>query len=358
MLVVLSTGLYALISAAINGQPSTKHFDGWVAILASSTSSAARHDQVHLEAEAVEPGAPGEHPALVYSVAVCGNEPFHGVLLMGGDARLTGLTSAPATTSSEVVVGNQGPPSHPHALTDLVFDDLQSGGRVHLYPVDALKVDLVRMPPCVAPPAASTEDAPFAGAAVTISGRAQAPIEHVWRVGPFSSPRTSTSWPIVGSLPFVSIVDRGVFRGVQGLSGDYVIPIRLSVRIGSGSLAPNAVVEEARPSPTDASSLDWAESGGVQATARVADATALSELQQWQLLLAILFGVSASILGALVLDFVRSRPSGRVVVPPAMPQSPRALADQPRESRSWLVTIAVGVLILRSWRRNPDRGGQ
>src|SRR4051794_39197510 len=106
LLVALVTLVYAVLSAAINAQPTTKSFDRWLAVV-QPVGTSATQDQVRLGVEAAEPGAPGSRPELVYSVSVCGPRPFQGLLLIGGDARLTGLSSPPPTTASEIVVGNQ-----------------------------------------------------------------------------------------------------------------------------------------------------------------------------------------------------------------------------------------------------------
>jgi hypothetical protein len=76
-----SVVFYAAISATINGLPSTQPFQGWVALLQPWGSPSG--DQVKLVAVARAPGAPGQHPAMSYTVVVCGGRPFQGVLLMG-----------------------------------------------------------------------------------------------------------------------------------------------------------------------------------------------------------------------------------------------------------------------------------
>jgi hypothetical protein len=88
-----SVVFYVAISATINSRPSTRPFQGWVALLQPSGSSSG--DQVKLVAAALVPGAPGQHPAVSYTVVACGGQPFRAVLLMGGDARLADLHGFP-----------------------------------------------------------------------------------------------------------------------------------------------------------------------------------------------------------------------------------------------------------------------
>src|SRR5262245_17126480 len=82
--VVLAFAGYVIVSLVSTSQPSVRPFPGWIALFASETSSA---DEAHLNVAPEAVGAPGEHPAVIIDVAVCGTQPFHGVLVMSGAAR-------------------------------------------------------------------------------------------------------------------------------------------------------------------------------------------------------------------------------------------------------------------------------
>jgi CRISPR-associated exonuclease Cas4 len=76
---------YVVVAGVVNAQPPTRPYAGWVAVLQPPGDGP---EQVELRVEALEPGALGEHPALRYTILACGNRPFEGVLLIGGQARL------------------------------------------------------------------------------------------------------------------------------------------------------------------------------------------------------------------------------------------------------------------------------
>lgn len=120
-----SVVFYAAISATINGRPSTQPFRGWVALLQPSGSPPG--DQVKLMAKALVPGGPGQHPAMSHTVLACGGQPFQGVLLMGGDARLANLHGIPALgTSSSLAQASA------EDLSDLAVFDVQSVSVINL----------------------------------------------------------------------------------------------------------------------------------------------------------------------------------------------------------------------------------
>jgi hypothetical protein len=90
-----SIAVFAAVSATVNGEPPTSPYEGFVTVLQPESSSFSA-DQVKLIAAAAVPGGPGQNPAVSYSVNVCGRQPFKGVLVVGGDARLSDLSGIPA----------------------------------------------------------------------------------------------------------------------------------------------------------------------------------------------------------------------------------------------------------------------
>ena len=89
-----SVAFYASVSATVNGEPSTSPFPGFVVLLQEADRFS--QDQVKLIAAPLVPGGPGQQPALSYQVTVCGNQSFSGVLVIGGEARLSHLQGIPA----------------------------------------------------------------------------------------------------------------------------------------------------------------------------------------------------------------------------------------------------------------------
>ena len=68
-------------------------YPGFVALLQPVGSSFSQ-DQVKLMAAAMVPGGPGRDPSLSCDLAVCGSQPFSGVLLIG-NARLSHVSRVP-----------------------------------------------------------------------------------------------------------------------------------------------------------------------------------------------------------------------------------------------------------------------
>jgi hypothetical protein len=88
------------VTATFNGEPSPPGFRGWVAVL--ERADAPHGDQVKLTVLSLVPGTPGSHPELRYLVSVCGDHPFDGLLITGGDARLIDVGVLPPTLSRPV----------------------------------------------------------------------------------------------------------------------------------------------------------------------------------------------------------------------------------------------------------------
>ena len=73
-----------------------------ITLFASNTSSA---DQAHLRAAAASTGAPGQHPAIIIDVAVCGTGPFPGVVVMAGAARPRSISVQPTIVGDQTDLG-------------------------------------------------------------------------------------------------------------------------------------------------------------------------------------------------------------------------------------------------------------
>lgn len=346
LVLCISVMPYLVVSLALNGQPSSQAFDGWLAILGPATSGA---DRVALGVAALEPGAPGAHPSLLYSIAVCGGTPFSGKLLIGGDARL----SRPRMVPDLMVMKH---------LSTVAFEDMSSGQELTLKEVDVVDFSFSDVPKCASVPAGSDAGAEFfVGAATTLSGRAQAPVRHRWSFAGLSAPRTSSSWPLVGGLPGTPLGDGGVFRGVHGLSGDYAIPAGLRTRVSSGQLTPLATIEEARPQPVDVNALEWATFGRIAPTSRVSNSSSVATLQGWQVFCAILFGIGGSMMATVALDAVRRRIWKPTLVPENVTTGSRQAPitgggpHGPRSPRAVIIFVLVVAAILRRRRIQPTK---
>jgi hypothetical protein len=310
LVALVSVVSYIAISVTINGEPSTTPFQGFVALLQSTAAS--QQDQVTLIVDPQTPGGAGLHPSLSYVVAVCGSKPFQGVLLIGGDARLSHLRGSPALGTS-----NANGQSSSKNLPDLKF--LVEGPRTNLDlgPVQTVHLTISQPPRCKyayarnhAPPS------PLLGQAQVIMGQAAAPVQRQWRLGWWSGPRTSQSWPLIGSLPGVPFNELGVFHAVAGLTGAWLRPERPYFVVNVGSLTARAILEQARPQTSKASELDWEGTQPVQPVAVYTDTISMGTLQNWLVAAGIFLGIGGSLLASLLYDWARLKR------PPDPPRGP------------------------------------
>lgn len=132
-----------------------------------------------------------------------GNQPFQGVLLIGGDARLSHVRGIPALGLS-----NANGQSSSQNLPDLTFLDEGTGTGLDLGPVQAIHLTMSHPGRCASNYSAEqTLPPPFLGQSQVIAGQADAPVQRQWRLGWWSGPRSSQSWPLVGDFPGVSFND-------------------------------------------------------------------------------------------------------------------------------------------------------
>jgi hypothetical protein len=254
--VVLLTGttsiaFYAAVSATVNGEPPTSPNSGFVTLLQSVGSNFSQ-DQVKLMAVATVPGGPGQKPSVSYDLAVCGSRPFSGMLLMGGEARLSRLSGSPA-----LGVRNAEASSDFENLPDLTLQDEGTGTTIDLGPVQAVSLKMPSPGKCASAYSTKQPEPLFLGQAQIISGRAAAPVQRQWQLGWWDGPRTSEEWPLIGNLPGIRNQDLGAFLALDGLHGTWVRPIRQYNTVSAGDLQADASVDQARPELASDTDLDW-----------------------------------------------------------------------------------------------------
>ena len=338
-----SIACFAAVSVTVNGEPSTTLFRGFVTLLQPAPvlpqhKVEVPQDQVELIASPLVPGGPGQHPRLSYSVAVCGSQPFQGVLLIGGDARLSGLKATPALGAD-----NAGWRSSAENLPDLTFLNENTDTPLDLGPVQAIHLAMSHPLRCASAYSAHATSRPFSvSQGQTITGQAAAPVQRQWRLGWWSGPRTSWSWPLIGDLPGISF--NGPFPARTGLSGTWWRPGRQYVDVSVGGLLPGAIVDEARPQPTSVTGLDWDSAQPIQPVAVVTNATSMNTWQNWLVAAGIFLGIGGGLLASLLYEWARPNraraPMEEPTLQPPPSQPPRA---QPAGQR---VTSAVGFLLL------------
>jgi hypothetical protein len=346
---------YAVVSVTINGEPSVSAFHGWVAVL-QPVDELSDH-QVRLVVAAGAPGAPGEHPRLTYTVAACGDRPFNGALILGGDARLTDFQTVGSIR--EIVATSPGSSlqSSIEDVTDLTFLDVQSNEQIDLGPAQVIHLQSGITPRCLYPYSALQLPPAFVGDAEIVTGLAMASVQRNSGFWWWTGPRSSQVWPLVGSLPDVSFSDLGIFAGVRGLHGDWIRPTQEYVRVDIGGLTARAVVDQVRPEPSDATDLVWDGSRPLQPTVLLTNVEVMGRWQDVLIGAAIGLGIGAALLAGLALEIFRPpmRPSpvavGELTADSSKPQTMETIQFD------WLIVVMVlglWLLLRRITRRRPQ----
>lgn len=276
------------VSGTINAEPPVTPFPGWVAVLQPTLKTSGT--QVQLEVHPMQPGESSNHPLLSYGVAACGAQPFRGVLLMGGAARL----------NDAQILGPAGASLSNVSNAEVL--DVRGNESVLLGPVQALRFVLAPTR-CVAGFSPGRAPSAFVGTAVDVTGRAGGAVVLNGRFGFSTGPRSAQRWPLVGSLPGVSPEDLGEWR-IAGLPGSWSRAIDEYVRLDAGSLTTVGSVEAARPSLLDLTRLSWSSTTPFQASARVLNTNALSTWQDWLVVATIVLTLAGSLFAATLFDLV------------------------------------------------------
>jgi hypothetical protein len=306
----------------------TAPFEGWVAVLQHSDRPFP--EQLELRVVAVEPGAPGEHPYLRYSLLACGTRAFDGVLLIGGQARLADVDVLGPTLSDRSLVSE---------LSDVKLvqgDASWDFGRTQILPVK-----IGTFGPCVSQ---AGED--FAGTGYTLTGRAQAAIQHLALFLGNDTPRQSLVWPLVGGFPGVPATNLGDFHGGHELSGDWVIPPTLHKQVGAGSVAARTAVEGAVPPLQDSSLVTWSSGHPLQPSVRVMNVDRMASAQQALTNSGIGLGIGGSLLASLLFEWTRSRPTEVPQPPQRTVEEARTVLLSSRDRRWARVATVAGLLVL------------
>lgn len=308
-----SVAFFGVVSWIFNGQPSTQPFNGWALVLEPAGADLSS-DRVALILTPAVPGAPGGHPELGFTVVVCGSRPFHGDLLIGGDAQLSGLhVPGPLAFDATQAVVSSTP--------DLVIDDEGTGRVLDLGAAQVVTLNLATIEPCVT---SSPSDGVF-GSAIQLAGNAGAAIQRHWTLAWWSAPRQSEAWPLLGSFPGSSASDLGTFIGIRGISGSWIRPVQSRFEVHVGGLTAKTSVDVAVPASTDPTGLGWAMTAPFQATARLTDSDAISRWQQLLVAASIALGLGGGLLASQVFEWGRTRSPAH----PAQEASDPAPRDEP-----------------------------
>lgn len=287
---------FYLVSVTLNAHPEPTAFGGWIELVREGDGLPESGHQVLLQAHSGYSGLEAE--LLTYSVVVCARdgEPFEGLLLIGGDARLRDLRAT-------------GPTESIPAVRDIPSVALGwPGAPVALGAVQAVEINIDRPSPCWAE---TLEDssAGFGGSPVEVSGRPEASVMRPTTVGWWSGPRSGMTWPLVGAIPGLPSSAAGVFEAVEGLSGSWLrVTARRNVVTGP-VLEGRSHIEVARPGLSEVDTLAWESSRPVAPTVRIVDFEILDKWQHWQVVASIALGIGGSLVAGVFLNDRRMRPT-------------------------------------------------
>lgn len=330
---------YGAVSGVVNAQAPTQGYPGWIAVL--QPSHEAIPEQVEISVEALQPGAPGDHPALKYTVLVCGDRPFRGVLLIGGQARLDHAVVVDARGVSSADTTVAGAPR----LDDLPNITIGQGAASwDLGPVQLLRVAIDQLIPCAR--AASSEQPLQVGTGEMVGGLARAPVQRTARFFGLSGPRSSQVWPLVGRFPEASPNALGDFRGVRGLSGSWIVPPTLHNRVSIGSLAARASLDLAVPPLTDTSRLVWNSFLPLRPTVRLTDVDEMAAWQQRLVVAGIFLGIGGSLLASLLFECTRPKPPGESLTVGTVRTATPLLMRPKRNARPATTLVVASVALI------------
>lgn len=357
-------------------------FPGWVAVLQSS--SQPHGDQVQLQVHSFA-GLSGTNTALEYVVAVCGDHPYKGVLLIGGDAQLIDASPGQTGAGPEEIVY---PWDSFHNLAHLVvtattsaYPGSASGTEEDIGPVQVGRFTISRPWPC---PAHMDSHFP-ANAIVTIGGFALAPIEQRWTApfGWWHGPHISQTWPLAGTLGafYHSPGDSWSPYKVKGLPGtwreptpDYVqvspapaygVPINWSIDAAQPAVSPMNTGQ------SDTSPVNWSSTSAIDPIARLTDISSLTALQDWLIVAGVGMGIGGAMLASLAFEKLAPHHTAAAAVgehgspissTANPPQSRDHEVTRSRRSRHRLIVIVAAIIISlakhHQARRRPTPGSK
>jgi hypothetical protein len=319
----VTIGFFIVVSGVVNAQPSTQAYPGWVTVL--QPIDEALPEQAQLMVDAVEPGAPGDHPELRYTVLACGDRPFHGILLIGGQARLDRtlvMDQHGVVSSADMTVA--GAP-HVQDLADVVIS--QGPESWDLGAVQMILITIDQLIPCVS--RASADQSLQAGTGNMVDGFARAPVQRTALFFGLGGPRSSLVFPLVGGLPGVPPNDLGEFVGLRGLSGGWIEPPTLHKKVSVGSPTARASVDLSLPALTDSTGLAWNSALPLRPALRLTNIDAMATWQEILVAASISLGIGGSLLASLLFERTRPKnPGEKLTTDPVPTVTPRSVTQR------------------------------
>lgn len=289
--------------------PTTKSATGWVSILQSQPTIDANSTQgqfVQLSVDWDEPlkdvGSSFNDyssPLVDVSISVCGGGAFHGLLLLGGSARLDDPTKGLTDKSA-----------NPFTISGQVRSDFPGlkGSKVELFDhVQAFHYNVADPPECD-----KGNVSPSGG--LDVEGAMRGPILNQPAFLGLRSARYSEVWPEVGSLKNPS--DYGPYL-LPGQSGSFDEPTLVTNVVEAPRLDLGSRIDQVEPAPDSTQTNDLSLREGIRWTSRrpispvatIENTDLQTRLSETNAFLGIVFGVVAGVIGALIIEAFKREPT-------------------------------------------------
>jgi hypothetical protein len=303
-------------------------------------------------------GDPADPASIEYSIMACGSHPYHGVLVLGGEARLAQAYLSSVGTSKSSTI---------RAVSDLmihrIFEPPFGGDFGNVQIVDFY---FNRVQPCSSssfsePQVYYPNEAAYLPSVLSLVGHVTIPIQQSWR-GPWGwwhGPHASQSWPYMGALPGVPIHYYGLLHAFRGLQGDWSLPQREYIQVQPGDLTALSEVSAVSPPAISAAGLNWAAQGPIAPMAQITDTGTLIIWQQASVLAAVGLGIGAGLLSVLIFEVLRPRRDEDTFLNHVNYDTyDRTATVKPQRSHlKWIVALLVITTFVRIYRWLFRNGG-
>lgn len=296
-------------------------------------------------------GYPSGPSSVEYDVMACGPHPYHGVLVIGGKARLAQPLLLSTGTSR---------PSTIHAVPYLIihrsFPPLGGGfGGVQIVDFHFNHVLSCSPSSFSPPPVLYPNEAAHRPSSLSLIGNVGTPIQQSWRGlwGWWHGPHMSQLWPYMGALPQTPAAYHGLLHAYRGLRGDWSMPEHEYIQVHPGNLTALSEVSNARPPPTDPIGLSWTSRSPIAPMAQITDNGTLITWQQAAVLAGVSLGVGTALLGSMMFEALRPRQEEADALKPLSQESHdrTVAASSQRRYLPWVVALFAIIAFGRERRR-------
>jgi hypothetical protein len=293
---------YVVASELANVEPESTANGGEVVVLEPSPGT-DHHVMLVMAANASPTrGAPA---TATYTIAVCGAGSFSGLLYLAGDAAMRKIDA----------IGPTGEQINVQEVHDATLTGMDKDIPVQ-HETQLISLDIPSPPQCIGESDTQGADA-FFGSGYIIQGELIGEIARrvEFANGAVAGAREWQAWPTVGGFRSTSSQFLGEFVGTDELDGRWVRPGFFTVQV-TAPISIGQSIESAAPPVEPSGALAWSAHEPISPTVRIVDVDALVKWQQVVLYLGLWIAVGLSVLGTVLLDWLRTSNRDDCPVPP------------------------------------------